>query len=155
MKPRFRDFYMNMAWLCARMSRAERLQVGCVIIKDNNIISQGWNGTPSGWDNACEVMWPEVVDPDSRTITPAQLVTKPEVLHAEMNALMKLARGSESGLGASMFVTHSPCIECSKGAYQAGIREVFYQVPYRSGAGIEFLERCGIPVHQVPEMPES
>lgn len=154
MKPRFRDFYMNMAWLCSKMSRAERLKVGCVIIKHNNIISQGWNGTPSGWDNICETMLPEQIDPDSRTITPAQLVTKPEVLHAEMNALMKLARGSESGLGASLFVTHSPCMECSKGAYQAGIKEVYYMIPYRNKQGIEFLEKCGIPVYQVPEIPE-
>lgn len=144
-----------MAKLCASMSRAQRLQVGCAIVKDNNIISHGWNGTPSGWDNQCETLIPAetVYDADSRSYSeyPERLVTKPEVLHAEMNALMKLARGSESGLGASMFVTHAPCIECAKGIYQAGIQAVYYGERYRSDQGLEFLKKSGVQVLEYQE----
>lgn len=151
MKPRFVDFYMNMARLCATMSRAKRLQVGCVIVKNDNVISHSWNGTPRGWDNECEITLPEQIDPDSRTITPASTVTKPEVIHAESNAISKLARGSESGFDATLFVTHAPCIECAKLIYQAGITEVYYANRYRSDAGLEFLDKCHIALHQVPE----
>lgn len=154
MKPRFVNFYMAMARLCAGMSRAKRLQVGCVIVKNDNVISHSWNGTPRGWDNQCETVIPEEYDLDSRTITPARTVTKPEVIHAESNAISKLARGSESGLDAALFVTHAPCMSCSKLIYQAGISEVYYQHDYRLSDGIDFLKKCGIPVHQVTEIPE-
>jgi dCMP deaminase len=113
-----------------------------VIVKDNRIISIGYNGTPAGWDNECEVQFVDDFGNEVRK-------TKPEVLHAELNAIAKLARSSESGEGASMFITHSPCIECAKMIYATGIKEVFYRHSYREGAGIDFLDFCNIPVEHV------
>lgn len=138
MDKRFIDLYMDIAIRTSKMSRAVRLQVGSVIVKDNRIISMGWNGTPAGWDNNCE--YEEM---------PGQLKTKPEVLHAEMNALMKLARSTESGLNASMFITHTPCINCAKGIYQAGIKEVYYNENYRENDGVDFLKKCGVEIKNV------
>lgn len=151
MNDRMVDFYMGIAHDCARMSRAVRLKVGSVIVKNDNIISFSWNGTPRGWDNNCEIEIPEVVDIDSRVITPAQLITKPEVLHAERNAIDKLARGTGSGNGASLFTTHSPCLECAKSIYQAGISTVYYGEKYRDDTGIKFLEKCGVSVKKTDE----
>ena len=136
MNKRFIDFYMDVAKRTAQMSRAVRLQVGAIVVKDNRIISIGYNGMPSGWDNTCE----HTVD--------NELKSKPEVLHAETNSLMKLARTTESGLDATMFITHSPCLDCAKGIYQAGIKEVYYANEYRDTAGIEFLQKCGILVER-------
>ena len=142
MKEKHIKAYMKTAETFAECSTARRLHVGAIIVKDDRIISIGYNGMPSGWDNNCEnfigYMRGEPV-----------LKTKPEVLHAEMNTLMKLARSTESGLGASMFVTHSPCLECAKGIYQAGISEVFYKHHYRSDEGIKFLEKCGVKIQQL------
>lgn len=140
MKQKFKEAYMDVAERFARMSTAKKLQVGCVIVKDNRIISIGYNGTPSGWSNECE----EHVGDDVWK-------TKPEVIHAEMNALMKLARSPESGEGASLFVTHTPCIECAKGIYQAGITNVYYRNHYdaNKGSGFNFLKRCYIPLERV------
>jgi len=107
MNDRMKKFYMGIADDCAKMSRAVRLQVGAVIVKDNNIISFSWNGMPSGWANCCE----EEVVTEYESHTYSILVTKPEVIHAESNAISKLARGIESGDGATMFVTHAPCID--------------------------------------------
>lgn len=156
MKPKFLDFYMSVAQQCAGMSTAKRLQVGSVVVKDNNIISFSWNGTPAGWDNNCEDLEVtfDVRDTcynsewcyDINTKQYSRLKTKPEVLHAERNALDKLARGHQSGLGATMFVTHAPCMECAKSIYGVGIAAVYYQNDYRSTDGIEFLKKCGIPV---------
>lgn len=146
MKQKFAEAYMDVAERFARLSYAERLKVGCIIVKDNRIISLGYNGTPSGWDNCCEQTVPESIDPNTRTITPEQLITKPEVLHAEMNALMKLARTTESGEGSSMFITHAPCLECAKGIYQAGITRVYYKNDYRSTHGLDFLVKAGVDV---------
>lgn len=117
------------------MSRARRLKVGSVIVKNNNIISFSWNGMPTGWDNNCET---ELED--------GTLKTRPEVLHAERNALDKLAKGSEGGEGAAIFVTHAPCMECAKSIYGAGINRVFYNEDYRDEAGVSFLKQCGIDV---------
>lgn len=138
MNNRLINFYMKMAEQCSSMSRATRLQVGAVIVKDDNIISFSWNGTPTGWDNNCE----DVLD-DGTT------KTKPEVLHAESNALAKLARSHNSGLGADIFITHAPCIECSKLIYQSGIRRVYYGQAYRDNSGVEFLEKSGIEVKRL------
>lgn len=170
MNQRMIDFYMRMAEECSRMSRAVRLQVGALIVKNNNIISFSWNGTPAGWDNNCEDI---VLDPGAGGWTSPEefdsmypfegkfwingqevnarygLKTKPEVLHAEMNSLMKLAKSSYSGEEASMFITHSPCLECAKGIYQAGIKEVFYKNDYRSKDGVYFLEKCGIKIKRI------
>src|ERR1700739_1211050 len=117
MNARFLEFYMDIARRTAAMSRAQRLQVGCIAVKDNRIISFGWNGTPAGWVNECEI---EHINQETGEIT---LKTKPEVLHAEANCLMKLAASPESSIGAEIFLTHSPCIECAKLIYQAGIKQ--------------------------------
>lgn len=164
MKARMEDFYMDLAVRAAEMSRAQRLQVGAVIVKNDNILGFGWNGTPSGWDNVCETRkylytgpeyyseqdlrqdWPYV---DSETGLDYRLITKPEVLHAEMNALMKLAKSTESGAGATLFITHPPCIHCAKATYQAGISEVIYKELYRSQDGVEFLTKAGVIVKQI------
>jgi dCMP deaminase len=143
MNERFKEFYMRIASNCANMSRAIRLKVGCVIVKDNNIISFSWNGTPRGWDNNCE----NIVGYESNNVPVYK--TKPEVIHAESNAISKLARSSESGLGADLFVTHSPCLDCAKLIYQSGIKRVYFGAAYRSNEGIVFLERSGVEVHQV------
>ena len=134
-----------MAWAerTAQLSHAVRLQVGAVIVKDDSVISYGYNGMPAGWDNNCENVF---THPQTKI---EELVTRKEVLHAEMNSLMKLARSTNSGNQASMFITHSPCLECAKGIYQAGIKEVFYGEDYRSEEGIVFLKKCGIKIEKV------
>jgi len=137
---------MKAAFAYAECSTAKRLQVGCVIVKDNRVISIGYNGMPSGWTNECEDTVTEKV---SKIEYETRLVTKPEVLHAESNAVAKLARSSESGEGASAFVTHQPCMECAKLLYQSGIKEVYYVHPYRLDAGLKFLQECNIPVEQI------
>ena len=141
MKEKYINAYMDVAERFAKLSSAQRLQVGAIAVKDNRIISIGFNGMPSGWDNCCEN---EVIENGW-----PGLKTKPEVLHAESNCLAKLARSPESGEGAVMFVTHAPCIDCEKLIYQSGIAEVYYQRDYRDTAGVQFLARCGIPVTQL------
>ena len=148
MKPKFIDYYMNIAQLTAQLSYAKRLQVGAVIIKGNQILSSGYNGMPSGWENVCEVKVPEQIDPDTRTITPEHVKSKPEVLHAERNALDKVAMSNESTLGAVMFTTHAPCLECAKSIYNTGITDVYYKEEYRSNDGINFLKKTGVHVHK-------
>ena len=133
---------MDWAARTAHLSHAKRLQVGAVIVKDDSVISYGYNGMPAGWDNNCE-------DVTGYNLGEPILKTKPEVLHAEMNSLMKLARSTNSGNQASMFITHSPCLECAKGIHQAGIKEVFYGEDYRSDAGIVFLKKCGIKIEKI------
>jgi dCMP deaminase len=148
MKPKFIDYYMNIAQLTAQLSYAKRLQVGAVIVKGNQILSSGYNGMPSGWENNCEVKVPEQIDPDTRTITPEHVKSKPEVLHAERNALDKVAMSNESTLGAVMFTTHAPCLECAKSIYNTGITDVYYKEEYRSTDGINFLKKTGVHVHK-------
>jgi dCMP deaminase len=138
MKEKFKQAYMKTAQTFAELSHAQRLKVGCIIVKDERIISIGYNGMPAGWSNICE-----------DTSEDGSLKTKPEVLHAESNAIAKLAKSNESGHGASLFVTHSPCLECAKLIYQSGIKEVYYKEPYRDTTGIEFLSTSGIKVNQV------
>ena len=135
--------YMDTAERFASLSTAKRLQVGAIVVKDNRIISIGYNGMPSGWDNECEEWLGE--DEFGNTITK----TKPEVIHAEANAIAKLARSTESGLDAEMYITHAPCIECAKQIYSAGVNKVYYKNEYRSNDGIEFLVNCGVAVHGV------
>lgn len=148
MKPKFIDYYMSIAQLTAKLSYAKRLQVGAVIVKGNQILSSGYNGMPAGWENNCEIEIPEHIDPDSRTITPARVVSKPEVLHAERNALDKVAMSNESTAGATIFCTHSPCLECAKSIYNTGITTLYYQEDYRANDGIEFLKKTGVNVHK-------
>ena len=151
---------MTIAETVAEMSHARRLQVGAIVVKDDRVISMGYNGMPAGWDNNCEdtvyVISEEVLGTDMPALGYTQtdngnwikLKTKPEVLHAETNAIAKLARSSESGLDSDLFVTHSPCLDCAKIIYQSGIKRVYYGASYRDDAGIRFLENSGIEVEQ-------
>lgn len=143
MKEKFIKAYMDTAKRFAELSHARRLHVGAIVVKDDRIISIGYNGMPAGWDNNCEdeICWP---NGEIRF-----LETKPEVLHAERNALDKLARGSEGGDGADMFITHSPCLECAKSILGAGIKRVWFGEQYRDDSGLIFLKKSGIIVEQV------
>ena len=125
---------MTIAYQTAKLSSAKRAQVGAVIVKDNRIISIGYNGMPSGWSNECET--------NNRT--------KAEVLHAETNAIAKVAQSTESSKGATLFCTHTPCLECAKLIHQAGISSVYYNINYEAakGSGKEFLEKSKIEVQQ-------
>ena len=142
MKQKFIDLYMDWATRTAQLSHAKRLQVGAVIVKDDSVISYGYNGMPAGWDNNCEnIVGYNMGEP--------MLKTKPEVLHAESNALAKLAKSSNSGLGADLFVTHMPCLECAKLIHQSGISRVWYSKNYRDDTGIKFLVLSGVEVRQI------
>jgi len=138
-KDKFKTLWMGVASLVSGMSSAKRLQVGAIIVKDNRIISIGYNGMPSGWDNECEYE------------TEEGLRTRPEVLHAESNAIAKVARSTDSSEGASLFCTHTPCIECAKLIYQSGITEVYIGQDYdaRKGNGEEFLRKAGIKIEKM------
>lgn len=142
MKEKMIQAYMRTAEIFSGLSHARRLHVGAIVVKDDRIISIGYNGMPTGWDNNCE---DEIVYPDAVGTT---LKTKPEVLHAETNAIAKLAKSNESGLGASMFITHAPCLDCAKLIYQSGISSVLYRDAYRDTSGIEFLEKSGVTVEK-------
>ena len=148
---------MDTAKRFAELSYARRLHVGAIVVKNDRIISIGYNGMPAGWDNDCEDRvyaneWS--IDNDIWTHQdengrPYNLETKPEVLHAERNALDKLAKGTEGGDGADMFITHSPCLECAKSILGAGIKRVWFSEQYRDDSGLTFLEKSGIIVEQV------
>jgi dCMP deaminase len=133
---------MKVAELYADLSSARRLHVGCVIVKNDTIIGIGYNGMPSGWDNKCE---DDVYIDDFHV----ELITKPEVIHAEANALAKVTKSTNSTEGALLFVTHAPCLDCAKQIYQAGIKCVYYRNDYKSEVGLEFLEKCGVHVERV------
>ena len=122
--------YLRMARIWAENSYCKRRQVGALVVKDKMIISDGYNGTPSGFENVCE-------DND---------ITKPYVLHAEANAITKLARSSNNSDGSTLYVTASPCIECAKLIIQSGIKRVVYAEKYRLDDGIRLMKRAGIEV---------
>ena len=126
--------YMRMAFIWSENSYCKRRQVGAILVKDKMIISDGYNGTPSGFENVCE---------DENN------VTKPYVLHAEANAITKVARSNNSSEGATLYVTSSPCIECAKLIIQAGIKRVVYADSYRLSEGVELLTRAGIELVSV------
>lgn len=136
MTSKFDIAYLRMAMEWAKLSYCQRKQVGALIVKDRMIISDGYNGTPSGFDNICE-------DEDGRT--------KWYVLHAEANAILKLAASTQSAEGATLYLTLSPCRECSKLVLQAGIRRLVYIEEYSDGEGINFLRNHGIEVLQIPK----
>ena len=136
MKPKFVDYYMKIAEVTSGLSYAKRLQVGAVIVKDNQILATGYNGMPSGWENVCEH---EVNN---------ELVTKREVLHAETNAIAKVSQSTESSKDSTLFCTHAPCMECAKLIYQSGITTVYYKNNYRDESGLSFLRLSGVNVHQ-------
>jgi dCMP deaminase len=181
MKQKYIDLYMAWADRTAKLSHAKRLQVGAVIVKDDSVISYGYNGMPAGWDNNCEdkifntsfvhqangywvdrvtyetvddnymdeqYPYEERSDMDNAVIGRYRLKTKPEVLHAESNAIAKLARSTQSGRDASVFITHAPCLDCAKLIYQSGISNVYYRNSYRDTAGIDFLAKGGISIEQ-------
>ena len=142
MKTKFIKAYMDTARNFAELSHARRAKVGAIVVKDDRIVSIGYNGMPADWDNNCE----NVI---GYTNGEPVLKTKPEVLHAETNAITKLARSTESGLGADMFITHGPCLECAKLIYQSGIRRVYFSKHYRDEDGIRFLKDSNVDVVQV------
>jgi dCMP deaminase len=157
MKEKFKIAYMNVAQTFAQLSTAKRAQVGAIIVKDDRIISIGYNGMPSGWDNDCEDLllpdWAKSVDdiaPADRD-TYVHYKTKPEVLHAEANAITKVAQSSDSSKNAVLFCTHMPCIECAKLIHQSGISEVFYKQDYTAakGSGEKFLQQSNIKLEKV------
>lgn len=143
---------MKTAKTFAELSHARRLHVGAIVVKDDRIISIGYNGMPAGWDNNCEyeeeILQSEFGKGNWLEKT-GRLKTRPEVLHAETNAIAKLARSTESGLGADIFITHSPCLDCAKLIYQSGINRVYYGENYRDDTGVKFLQESGIEVIQV------
>jgi dCMP deaminase len=146
MKQKLKEAYMKTAETFAELSHARRLHVGAIIVKDDRIISIGYNGMPAGWDNNCEL---EVYEDNGDDEPIVNLKTRPEVLHAETNAIAKLAKSTESGDGAILFVTHMPCLDCAKLIFQSGIRSVFYRDSYRSSDGVSFLEQSGVKVEQI------
>jgi len=165
-KSKFVNAFMATAENFAQLSSAKRAQVGAIIVKNDRIISIGYNGMPSGWTNECETTQTLNDVPHMRqdyisrgfimhqggdSITWTKQSTKPEVLHAEANAIAKVAQSNESSTGASIFCTHMPCIECAKLIHQAGITEVYYRIPYEAakGSGREFLEKSNISLHHV------
>jgi dCMP deaminase len=145
MKSKYVNAYIDIAHRVAELSHARRLKVGSVIVKDD-VITYGYNGMPSGWDNDCE-HWVEINEPWSDA--DQELMTRPEVLHAESNAVSKMARSTVSADGADMFITHSPCMDCAKMIFQAGVSRVFYSTEYRSRAGVEFLQKSGVAVEKI------
>ena len=176
MKEKFTRAYMKVAQTFAELSSAKRLQVGAIVVKEDRIISIGYNGMPAGWDNNCEDKtymepngWMDPPEIEARypyeedsyeqlgdetmhvTKRRYNLKTKPEVLHAEMNCLMKLAKSTQSGDQATMFITHAPCIDCAKLIYQSGINAVYYRGDYRSDEGIKFLTKSGVSVVQLSD----
>lgn len=164
MKQKFIDLYMDFAQRVSELSHARRLQVGAVIVKDDTVISYGYNGMPAGWDNDCEYKDYDLARdfngnyfPGSEVEYPLEdergryrLKTRPEVLHAESNAISKLAKSTNGGLGADIFITHAPCMDCAKLIYQSGIRRVFFNQNYRDDSGTEFLKKGNVNVEQYP-----
>jgi dCMP deaminase len=139
--------YMQVAYQFAKLSYAERRKVGSVIVKDEQIVSFGYNGTPHGFDNSCEeINYPEY---GYREGVDGYEVTKPEVLHAESNALAKLAKSTMSSDGADLYVTMSPCYQCSKLIIQSGIKNVFYSEDYRDTKGLDLLKKAKISLTKV------
>lgn len=142
MKEKLAQTYMKSAALFAELSYCNRARVGCVIVKDNRIISIGYNGTPPGWDNNCE-------DENGKT--------KPEVSHAELNAIVKLATSHESSVDASVFITHEPCIDCAVILAKLKIKDVYYAKEFTANSsalagisGLEHLAKCNIPTYHLP-----
>ena len=173
MKQKFIDYYMDVAERTSKLSVAIRRQVGAVIVKENRILSYGYNGMPTGWDNECEFKDYMSVDaggwaspdeifeqwPFSEWVTRTsdsgeeygynaryRLVTKDEVLHAESNAIAKVSGSTESSEEATMFCTTAPCIHCAKMIWQAGIKNLYYRDTYKDRTGVGFLEKSGVSV---------
>lgn len=168
---RFDKSYLKMACIWAENSYAIRHKVGAILVKDNRIISDGYNGTPAGFDNACETLiecdvdWDELsssldggasicktYNKDCNVCPHRRLVTKPEVLHAEANAITKVAKSTYSSEGSTLYVTLSPCMDCAKLIIQAGIKRVVYMEKYRNDDGLKLLEKAGIEIEQIENL---
>lgn len=168
-----RKIYMKMALEIAEMSYAERKKVGAIIVKDGRVISLGYNGTPKGFDNSCEskvykekykpsvsiIDEPQVINEGSETVAQNlvldkdfYLVSKPEVIHAECNAICKVARSNDSCENAELYVTMEPCVECAKLIVQSGISKVYYYENYRLSDGNELLKKAGVVVEQISDL---
>ena len=153
--------YMQIAYQISKLSYAERRKVGCIVVKDEQIVSFGYNGTPHGFDNQCEETQTRNIDNhDHKEILIekgyecedtccSKQVTKQEVLHAESNALMKISKSTLTSKGSILYTTTSPCFECAKLIIQAGVEKVFYCEGYRDLSGISLLKKAGIIVEQV------
>ena len=166
MKEKFVKYFMDVAERTAQLSYATRLKVGTVIVKNNRIISCGYNGMPAGWmPNDCE--YDVYITEREFTSLPKTdrerykydftskcykgLKTYDELIHSEANAISQLARSTESGIGATIICTHSPCLQCAKIIYSSGIETVYYKNEYRSNDGIEFLRKCGVNIIKIEE----
>jgi len=138
--------YLEMCESWAQLSHANRIKVGCLIVKDNQIISDGFNGTPAGFDNECETEEFNfyAMDRPKGAVPSTVLKTKPEVLHAESNAITKLAKSTVSSDGATCYLTLSPCFDCAKLLIQAGIKRVVYQTQYEKTDGLDLLTKAGV-----------
>ena len=136
-KAQIDETFMHIAEDIASLSHCTRAKVGALIVADKNILAYGYNGTPTGFDNTAE----DEID--------GKLVTKPETLHAESNAIAKIAKSHLSSEGSTMYVTLSPCFECSKLIIQSGIKRIVYKTEYRETAGLKFLEKCGVLVEKL------
>ena len=142
------ETYMGTALLHAKLSKARRAQVGAVLVTSHGVTLTGYNGTPTGRSNDCEVL----VKTSLPYLFEDTLVTKPEVIHAELNCIMKAAREGVSCIGATVYVTLSPCIQCSAMLVQAGVKRVVYKQQYRDDSGVELLKSCGILVQSYDEL---
>ena len=170
MKPKIIQAHLDVARRYADLSTAQRLKVGAIVVKDHRIISIGYNGTAPGDDNRCEdlewmpqdtggwlepdvirLMFPLTGEHPELGQWPYRLKTKDTVIHAEENAIAKLARSHESGDGATMFITHAPCQQCAKMILQSGIAEVWYGTDYRNNLGVEYLNSHGVRCQQYKE----
>jgi dCMP deaminase len=137
---RYDKAYLLMAQQWGKLSHCKRKQVGALIVKDSMIISDGYNGTPTGFDNCCE-------DENEKTLW--------YVLHAEANAIMKVAKSTNNSNGATLYITLSPCKECSKLVLQSGIKRVVYMKSYKDDSGIKFLKQAGVEVEQIADLDEK
>jgi len=165
MKSKFIRAHMKVAEVYAQLSSAERLKVGAVIVKEDTIIGIGYNGMPSGWVKTCEkkeymptnageLLSPEEIEqkwPNQEGNKRYKSVTRDEVIHAESNAISKVAKSTNSTEGSYLFVTHAPCIHCAKLIHQSGIVRVFYKQEYRDDSGLKFLEKCGIKIMKISD----
>ncbi|NJY63471.1 dCMP deaminase family protein [Salinimicrobium sp. CDJ15-81-2] len=134
---KFDRAYLRIAKEWGKLSHCQRKQVGALIVKDRMIISDGYNGTPTGFENPCE-------DEEG--------YTKWYVLHAEANAILKVAGSTQSCKGATLYITMSPCKECSKLIHQSGITRLVYQIDYKDNSGIDFLDKAGVEIEQITEL---
>ena len=161
-RKKFDELFMNVANEHSKMSHAVRAKVGAVVTKDERIVSCGWNGTPTGFDNSCEIT--EYVGKNEQIESPAvmkkldftetdngwvRLKTKPEVVHAEINALLFAARNGTPLEGSTLYTTCAPCIDCAKAIYQAGVKKVIYGHDYKDSSPLDFLKKCGIEVQKL------